>query len=396
MSEQLHTYARTSKELDELEYILNTFKTNASLPFEEATSLPPQCFNNQALYDMEVDNIFHKEWQMVCRADELKEPGDYITWDILKTPVYVIKTKEGDIRAFSNVCLHRACKLLDGPKGNSKLHVCRYHAWSYDLTGQLKAAPRMDRTPGFNKNALSLPELRCEVFLGSVWVNIDRNAKPVNEVYADLAEFLSDWKLEEYVSADNVDMDLDTNWKVYCENFFESYHSTSVHDRTFQRTAPVETTEIVDLPEGAKWSLHHITQTEASTAWNAGQDDDKRNLEDKARVIVGGFFPNILITLAQKNLNILVLMPDGTKHTNIRYLSAWHPDTLAEGETVEYAQERLRPLLFDGLFKEDTDIISFVDKGTTSIYAPTSRYCWMEKPLWEFQCYLSRVLNDDD
>ena len=105
--------------------------------------------------DVERTEIFAKSWQYVGHVSEFKKAGDYITTEIVGKPIFVTLGNDGEIRAFYNVCSHRAAKLVEG-EGNKRIITCPYHAWSYRLDGSLNRAPNMQGVENFNASRLLL------------------------------------------------------------------------------------------------------------------------------------------------------------------------------------------------------------------------------------------------
>ena len=104
-------------------------------------SLPGWIYTDQEFLDLEIERIFRPSWQIVCHVNELPNPGDYQTLDFLGESVVVIRGDDGQIRAFTNVCRHRAMRLVEGPTGCAKKLVCPYHAWVYETDGRLTGVP---------------------------------------------------------------------------------------------------------------------------------------------------------------------------------------------------------------------------------------------------------------
>src|SRR5918911_3011024 len=111
----------------------------AERPFEDARAMPPGAYTDPDFLAREIETIFSREWICVGRASGLANPGDYLTYDLAGQPVVVLRDREGALRAFSNVCLHRMSTLLEG-SGNRRTIVCPYHAWTYGLDGRLLGA----------------------------------------------------------------------------------------------------------------------------------------------------------------------------------------------------------------------------------------------------------------
>ncbi len=140
---------------------------NVAQPFERARAMPPGVYTSDAFLAEELEKVFRQDWFCVTRADALAEPGDYTTLDLAGQPIMVIRDRDGQLRAQSNVCLHRMSTLLEG-SGNTRSIVCPYHAWTYDLDGRLRGAPAMTLNESFCKDAYALPQkLSLRVMAGA-------------------------------------------------------------------------------------------------------------------------------------------------------------------------------------------------------------------------------------
>ena len=135
-------------------------------------SLPAPYFYDESIFQKERLNIFFRSWHLVAHVNELRTPGDFVTYDILDQSVIVTRSKEGGIHAFHNVCQHRGNRLINAPRGHTPAITCGYHAWTYNLAGYLQGAPRTADEPGFRLEDYPLLPLRVEtlgpwVFVGS-------------------------------------------------------------------------------------------------------------------------------------------------------------------------------------------------------------------------------------
>ena len=124
-------------------------ETPASLlaALDRGESLPAHWYTDPAITAREIEKVFRKSWNYIGPAKELANPGDYITGYAGQVPVVVIRNEAG-LAGFVNVCRHRRHEVMKG-RGNSKMMQCGYHAWTYDLTGCLKGAPRSAAEPNF-------------------------------------------------------------------------------------------------------------------------------------------------------------------------------------------------------------------------------------------------------
>ena len=158
-----------SQSLDDLASLLT--------PLERGESLPARWYTDPAITEREIHQIFRKTWSYVGPANELTNLGDYITGYVGEIPVVVIRNETG-LTALVNVCRHRRHEVMKG-RGNAKVMQCGYHAWTYDLTGCLKGAPRTAAEPGFRLEDYPLLPLRVETLGPWVFVNVDRDAEPL-------------------------------------------------------------------------------------------------------------------------------------------------------------------------------------------------------------------------
>jgi phenylpropionate dioxygenase-like ring-hydroxylating dioxygenase large terminal subunit len=192
-------------------------------------TLPWSWYRDPEVLRREQERIFLRSWQYVGHIGQLAAPGSFFTGTIGLAPVVVTRARDGDLRAFLNVCRHRGFVVADG-EGRRETLQCRYHAWTYDLDGRLRAAPRSEREPGFASEELSLAPLRLETWGPFVFVNADAEAAPLQEalgpIPAQLGEILDVGALQFRF---RTQFELEANWKVACENFLECYHCAVAH-----------------------------------------------------------------------------------------------------------------------------------------------------------------------
>ena len=179
---------------------------------EHALSLPPGIFHDAGIFDLEKDRLFHKGWVCVGRTAEMPRAGDFISYDILDQPVFVIRQQDGSIKAFPNVCLHRCARLVEGNGHVSKVS-CPYHSWTYELDGQLIGAPFMQKTADFKVSNYRLDPLPCEIWHGFIYVSLNRSAMPLSNQLNELDEHIADFRVADYVPVYEEHEVWDTNWK---------------------------------------------------------------------------------------------------------------------------------------------------------------------------------------
>jgi nitrite reductase/ring-hydroxylating ferredoxin subunit len=143
-------------------------------------SLHADAYTDPKWFDVDQRAIFARTWQWLCHAEKLREPGSYVTGTVTGMPTVAVRDETGALRAFYNVCKHRAHELLSG-SGVRRSIVCPYHAWNFDLAGRLRRARGTGAMPGFDLSEVRLDQIQVIEFAGMVYVNLDPEAAPLPE-----------------------------------------------------------------------------------------------------------------------------------------------------------------------------------------------------------------------
>ena len=263
---------------------------------ELSGTLPASYYVDPEIFEREKEEIWFKTWQFVGYTVDLKEPGDYITADILDQKIFVVRGKDGALRAFYNVCMHRGHILVEG-KGNRTIFTCPFHAWSYDAEGNLKAAGNAENVAGFEHADFGLSEIQVETVLGLlVFVNLDAGAatlaSQIEGLKDQVRETVQDFDKMVFARRDR--FDVKANWKFIFDQL-ECYHCPVVHP---------EVTESVD------WSLRRHKE------YGIWQRHNQRLRGDADNEELGRAY-QIRADDPQKGSNIWYLWP------NILLLSHW-------------------------------------------------------------------------
>ena len=236
-------------------------------------ALDARWYTDADVFEREQRLLFERTWQFVCHASELARPGDFVTGTIGRRRFFAVRDRARRIRAFHNVCRHRAHELLEG-KGNKVVISCPYHGWSYGLDGRLKHAPGSESVPGFDCGAIRLDELSLEIFCGFVFVNLDPRAAPMSRWYPGVEEELRAFVpgIDGLEPVEEAVVEEACNWKVSVENYSECYHCKLRH--------PAFSTGVIDpdsydiRPRG--YCLRHTTRAAGgeSMAYAIDESDD--------------------------------------------------------------------------------------------------------------------------
>ncbi len=157
---------------------------------EQGYTLPASWYEDPAVYRLEQERIFRRTWQYAGHVDRVARPGDYFTCRAGDVPVVVVRDRAGNVNAFVNVCRHRWTEVVQG-SGHRETLQCPYHAWTYDLDGSLRAAPRCELEPGFDKSEYGLLPVKVDTWGPFVFVNPDLDAAPLAEMLGELPEIVA-------------------------------------------------------------------------------------------------------------------------------------------------------------------------------------------------------------
>ncbi|MEU7691202.1 MULTISPECIES: SRPBCC family protein [Microbispora] len=313
-------------------------------------SLRAETYTDPRWLDVDLRAIFARTWQWICHVEKLASPGSYVSATVAGMPIAVVRDRDGALRAFYNVCKHRAHELLTG-SGTTRNIVCPYHAWTYALDGRLKAARRADAMETFDKNEICLDQVRVEEFGGFVYVNLDADAVPLAEQAGDLAADIAKWApdVAELTFAKRLTYDIASNWKNVIDNFLECYHCHIAH-KEFVDLVDMDTYEV---KTHGIWSSHFA---EAGTHDNAAYDVAGASVTQHA---VWWLWPNtcLLRYPGRGNFMVLQVIPAGPGRT----LETWdfYFETAelldAEVEAVRYIDEVLQ--------QQDITIVESVQRG---------------------------------
>jgi phenylpropionate dioxygenase-like ring-hydroxylating dioxygenase large terminal subunit len=196
----------------------------------ETRTLPWSWYVDPAVHRLEQERIFRRFWQYVARTDETAERASFHTSRAGDIPVLLVRDREGELRAFLNVCRHRGSIVCKG-SGRRETLQCPYHAWTYGLDGRLLKAPRSDREGGFDADELGLVRLQVDTWGPFVFVNPDLDAPPLEEALDDVPELIAaagvDVNALRFLS--RAESEYEANWKICAENFLECYHCAVAH-----------------------------------------------------------------------------------------------------------------------------------------------------------------------
>lgn len=319
-------------------------------------ALEPRYYTDPAILAREREEIFFRCWQYACHLSEVAKPGDYVAFNVLDQGLFVIRGRDGELRAFYNVCRHRAHELLRG-RGNRLLITCPYHAWAYQTDGKLRQAPNSEKVPGFDTEAICLTPLRLEVFCGFVFVNLDPQARPMAEWYPDVEQELRDFlpAIDDLKPVKDVTVREECNWKVSVENYNECYHCRFAHPTFVKGVIDPDCYNI--LPQGH--CLRHTTQ--AAPTKNLTYAYDTERSAHASDYSSWYLWPTFSFQVYPGNvLNTYLWHPDGIAATDV--VRGWYSVDGENAETVLGLAEQDRVTTV----AEDIKLVNAVQRGLSN------------------------------
>ncbi|MDR2857001.1 MAG: aromatic ring-hydroxylating dioxygenase subunit alpha [Novosphingobium sp.] len=194
-------------------------------------------YYDQSIFDREIERIWKRCWQWVCREEHIPEPGDYYTYEVAHLSYVVVRQQDMSVKGFINSCLHRATKLKRAEGiGSSRSLRCPYHGWEWDNDGSLKAVPCAWDFTHVTPGEFALPEVRVGHWGGFVFINPSHDGPDLETFLAPLPEHFSGWDMADRFVELHMAKELPCNWKMAQEAFLESYHVLETHPQLLRGT----------------------------------------------------------------------------------------------------------------------------------------------------------------
>ncbi len=317
----------------------------------QSFTLPAWLYYDPVVYEEEKSAIFFKTWQFVGHAEQVATPGDYITFKLFDQNILIVRGKDDEIRAFYNVCSHRAHELLEGA-GNTKVITCPYHAWAYHIDGRLRSARESEKLAGFDADAFCLKPVRVETFMNFLFVNLDAEAPSLKSLTGALEDQVRDLapELDTLTFARRSKYTLKANWKNVMENFCECYHCPISHPSLSNACLDMSTYRIETMDI---WH-HHTTVSPGEETLGYGVGE-----AGKARPDFGAWllWPNVCFEVYPGGyMNTFHNMPV-TPELTVQYCDWYFPQSEPTLEQEEAAS------FVDGVREEDIPIVESVQRG---------------------------------
>jgi choline monooxygenase len=202
-----------------------------SAPLEQAYTIPAPWYRDPRVAELERNSVFRATWQVVGRADQVREKGQFFTADVASEPIVIVRGEDERLRAFYNVCRHHAAAVVPEAAGRAKQFRCPYHGWTYGIDGALKGVVEFDGVCNFDRAANGLVPIRLDVWENFVFVNLDGRCMPLLTFLGAAPELVAPLELTRKLHYfDRCVYTLNCNWKVYVDNYLDGgYHVPHAH-----------------------------------------------------------------------------------------------------------------------------------------------------------------------
>ncbi|HEY7847911.1 MAG TPA: SRPBCC family protein [Candidatus Limnocylindria bacterium] len=357
-------------------------------PLSRASTIPSRFYLDPAILEAEKEQVFGRTWQLVARAEELSRIGDFVPVTVLDEPVVITHGLDDELKAFYNVCRHRAGQVAL-TRGNRKSLQCRYHGWTYGLDGCLRAAPEMEETEGFDKDDFGLVPVRVDRWGPFIFVNLADDAPPLSEFLGGIPGEVaaSGYDVDAMRLIERRDYIVECNWKVYVDNYLEGYHLPIAHPQLFKELDY----DSYRVEEFRYYSKQHAPIRELKAGEELGRDRRyMRTAEGEEDALYYWLFPNTMFNVYQDNMSSNVILPLGVDRTLTIF--EWFFADPGTGEGWESMQQAIA--FSDEIQQEDIVICEQVQRGLRSRAYDTGRFsAKRENGVYHFQNLVREFLE---
>ncbi|MGZ3632312.1 MAG: aromatic ring-hydroxylating oxygenase subunit alpha [Candidatus Limnocylindrales bacterium] len=352
-------------------------------PFRGASLLPGRAYHDEAVWEFEREQWFFQDWVCVGRAEEVPEPGTFIRRDFLGEDVLIVRGRDGEVRAFYNVCRHRGTCVVEPESGAAVRFQCPYHAWIYDLDGSLVRAKHMEDVEDFSLETFGLRPIRLAAWQGFLFLCFSEATPPLRQYMGDWfehhAEFGRDYA--RLRRAARLEYDVAANWKIVAENYSECYHCPGVHP-LLNKLTPYDLGEDF-LPSGP-WKGGWMLFADGFQTMSLDGDRHGRPLlagtspTDARRIYYYILWPNLIVSVHPDYVLTHQAWPDGPGRTRVAcdlYLDEASVGRVEVADAIDF---------WDLTNRQDYHVVELQQRGTRSRSWQAGRYSNQEAAVHAF------------
>jgi choline monooxygenase len=377
----------------------NPLHLDVNEQIECAHTLASRFYTDPAILEIERDKIFRRTWQLVGTLDHpcgkvngvkrvISDPETYFTTDVAGEPIVVVCDKEGTLRAFSNVCRHRAGPIALG-SGCKNILRCQYHGWTYTLDGRLIGTPDVDGVEFFDRSTMGMFPLRLETWGKFIFVSFHVNTdngplESLSTYLGKIPEQTRCFQFEGLQFAERRDYVIDCNWKVYVDNYLEGYHIPIAHPGLMRE---------IDYAQYRTDTFRYYSQQFAPLRAMKAEDAGQRFYAPGAgsqQALYFWIFPNLMLNIYPDNISTNLIVPLSTEKTLTIF--EWFFHDVDRAKTRERIEKAIA--FSDEVQQEDIMLCTKVQIGLRSSTYDRGRYSVKrENGVHHFHMLLSEFLG---
>ena len=329
--------------------------------------LPAWTYNNEELTRLEMEQVFLRNWMFVAHVSDLPRAGDYQCFELGDERAVVVRDRQGEVRAFHNVCRHRASRVVDKDKGHcGHAMICPFHGWSYNLDGSLKNIPQASSFPEIDREQFGLKPLDCEIWHGMIFLRFGGDGPSVAEMFAEAAQEIGLYRIDEMQPLDEPwEYRFDLDWKAVLDIDNEGYHVPIGHPELFDLVGPSYTDQPLasGLTRACGSFRDRRHKLERNRDYVAALPAESYLPESHRHLwIYWGMFPGFVLTLFPDQIEIYQTYPTGNQKSVMAGVTYALPD---ERPQMQRARELNRDINM-GVGDEDVRLVRWAAEGMRS------------------------------
>ncbi len=325
-------------------------------PIERAWTIPADWFTEDIFFELDRQAIISRSWQYIGAAEQVREPGQYLSAEVAGNPVVVVRDKKGILRGFYNVCRHRGGPLVTEASGCANALQCKYHGWTYWLDGMLRGVPEFDRVELFDKKDYGLIPLKVCEWHGLIFLSLDEHIADIEEFFSGIPERIAPTELSSMRFHQRVVYDIACNWKVYVDNYLEGYHVPIVHP---------ELNKLIDY-------RRYVTETFPwySLQYTPFLEEENFYCDGEGEAYYYFVYPNFMLNILPDRLQTNLVVP--VSADRCRVIFDYFYSRLDTPDARKIIREDMR--YSDAVQREDIEICEQVQTGLNSRAYDRGRY----------------------
>ena len=328
-----------------------------------ASTLPARLYIDPVYLELERERVFAHTWQLVGRTEQVAETGMFFTAEVGNDSIVVLRDGNS-LRAFYNVCLHRAGPVAHGC-GKRQTLQCKYHGWTYSLNGELLRAPEMEGVERFTPEDMRLRPVAVATWGPLVFANLDGKAPPLNDMLGTIPERVAHFGCESMRYVMRKEYELACNWRVYVDNYLEGYHIPVVHP-SLHKEIDYDSYRV----EPQRYSsIQHAPLRPVPNGGTGRKYDPSRSAN--AEAVYGWVFPNVMLNIYMGQMQTNAVLP--LSHDRTRVVFEWFAATPPADPATEPEWAKL-VAFSDEIQDEDVEICETVQRNLRSRVYDRGRY----------------------